>query len=81
MSSNNLATKSDIKKLESDIKKLDGRILDSEVKILGELKGMREEFSTHSFSHVRLDEEVEDLQKRVTKLESTHAWQNMGYQI
>lgn len=64
MAKNNHATKSDIKRLEN-------KILNSEVKILGELKDMREEFSTHQFSHMRINDELQEHDKRLKNLEAT----------
>lgn len=64
MANNNHATKSDIKRLEN-------KILNSEVKILGELKDMREEFSTHQFSHMRINDELQEHDKRLKNLEAT----------
>jgi len=59
--------KSELKEIA---KSLQNRIVDSEVKILGELQKMRESNDAHSFSHLRIDEDVENLQKRVSKLET-----------
>jgi hypothetical protein len=72
------ATKDDIKRLEKKInndigsleKSLESRILESEVKILGELKDMREEFSTHQFSHMRINDELQEHDGRLKKLET-----------
>jgi len=39
------------------------------VEIIGEIRDMREEFDAHRFSHVRIDEELEDHAKRIATLE------------
>lgn len=86
MAKDGVATKSDLKKLERvlgsdikgleralrpEIKSLETRIVNSEVKILGELKDMREDFSAHQFSHRRINDELQDHEKQISKLEST----------
>jgi hypothetical protein len=67
MSKNSTATKEDLKRLE---KNLGERILNSEVKILGELKDMREEHSVHQSSHRRINDEIQDHEKGIKNLES-----------
>ena len=39
--------------------------------IIGEIKAMREEFDTHQFSHSRLNDEINDHDKRISKLEAS----------
>ena len=56
MAKNGYATKADIGDVKSVLKDLKSKILESEVKILGELKDMREEFDVHQFSHVRIND-------------------------
>lgn len=68
MAKNNLATKDDIKNLKDDI---ESRILESEVKVLGELKDFREDFATHQFSHMRINDELQEHGRRLKKLETT----------
>ncbi|KKT66325.1 MAG: hypothetical protein UX25_C0025G0003 [Candidatus Woesebacteria bacterium GW2011_GWC2_45_9] len=58
------ATKSDIKALKKDI-------LEMKVEILGELKDMREEFDAHQFSHVRINDELQEHDTRLKSLESS----------
>lgn len=78
MAKDGAATKTDLNNLErklkialkTDIKSLENRIVNSEVKILGELKNMREDFSTHQFSHRRINDELQDHGKRIKSLES-----------
>ena len=70
MAKNNIATKTDIDRLENQIKKLDSRMLDTEVKILGELKDMREDSAAHQFSHMRTNEDLIDHDNRLKKLET-----------
>lgn len=38
--------------------------------IMGELKGLREEFHSHQYSHVRINDEIQDHEKRINKLET-----------
>jgi chromosome segregation ATPase len=38
--------------------------------IVGEIKALREEFDTHQYSHVRINEEIEEHDKRITVLET-----------
>ena len=37
--------------------------------IVGEIKSMREEFNTHQYSHRRINDEIQDHDKRLKKLE------------
>ena len=62
MAKNNYATKDDLNNLERRIKTT---ILESDEKILGELQDIREEFSTHQFSHMRINDEIQELQGAV----------------
>ncbi len=73
MTTNNVATKSDIKRLEKNIKGFGNRILESEVKILGELKDMREDNAAHQFSHKRINDDLQEHDKRLVKLETAKA--------
>ena len=70
MTTNNVATKSDIKRLQKTVKGVEDRVLESEVKILGELKDMREDSAAHQFSHKRINDELQDHDKRLIKLET-----------
>ncbi len=45
-------------------------VLNMKVEILGELKNMREEFSAHQYSHKRVNDEIQDHEKRIQGLES-----------
>jgi polyhydroxyalkanoate synthesis regulator phasin len=75
MVKNGYATKEDLKSLgnslNKSIKSLDTRILGSEVKILGELQKMREDNAAHQFSHMRINDDIQELQTKVKKLETT----------
>jgi septin family protein len=62
MAKSNNATKSDLEVLKKEIKTA---ITESEIKVLGELQDMREEFSIHQFSHSRINDEIQELQKAV----------------
>jgi hypothetical protein len=61
MTKNTGATKSDIKALKKDI-------LEMKVEILGELKDMREEFDAHQFSHIRINDELQEHDTRLKSL-------------
>lgn len=63
MTKNTGATKSDIKALKKDI-------LEMKVEILGELKELREEFDAHQFSHIRINDELQEHDTRLKSLES-----------
>lgn len=47
-------------------KDLSSEMLNWKVEIVGEIKAMREEFDTHQYSHLRIDETLEDHEKRLT---------------
>ena len=40
--------------------------------IVGEIKDMREEFEAHQYSHTRIDDTLDDHEKRLTTLEPQH---------
>ena len=56
MTKSNLATKKDPEYLKVDLKKKELKLiaLETEVKVLGELKDMREEFDTHRFKTLEI---------------------------
>ena len=39
--------------------------------IVGEIHAMREEFDTHTSSHMRINDELQDHQKRINKVEKS----------
>ena len=51
--------------VDDKFKKLENKILESEERILTELQKMRENDEAHQFSHIRINEEIEELQKKV----------------
>ena len=53
--------------VKEDIGNLKSEMIDIKVEILGELKNMREEFSTHQFSHMRINDELEEHNQRLIK--------------
>lgn len=62
------------KKLEERITervegKVSKRILESEDRIMKELKEMREEFDAHQFSHQRINDEINGHENRITNIE------------
>ena len=74
MIKNGYSTKVDLNKLENRlnkrIKSLDTRIINTEVNILGELQKMREDDAAHQFSHMRINDDIQELQTKVKKLET-----------
>ena len=75
------ATQADIKETQEDIEHLDNKIdqvekslkdemIEMKLEILTELKDMREEFKVHQFSHVRINDEFQEHDKRLRRLES-----------
>jgi flagellar motility protein MotE (MotC chaperone) len=55
---------SKIENVKTEVKEL---ITNSEVKVLGELQKMREEDAAHRYSHMRINEDIEELQKLTGK--------------
>ena len=49
-------------------KDLSSEMLNWKVEIVGEIKAMREESTAHQYSHLRVDETLEDHEKRLTHL-------------
>jgi len=75
MKTNGYATKEDLKKLERNVnlqiseltERVDGlknQMVDTEVKILGELQKMREDNAAHQFSHMRINDDIQELQEK-----------------
>ncbi len=56
-----------LEKFGSDLK---SELLEIKVEIIKEIKDMREEFDTHQYSHVRINDEIQDREKRIKVLES-----------
>ncbi len=77
METKNFATKQDLKnfeiRIEEKIKASETAVVkkvkNSELKILGELQKMREEKDTHQFSHMRINDEINDHENRLKALE------------
>lgn len=75
MAKDGYVTKSDLK---SEFKRFEKRfektiksyIIESEVKIMGEIKNMREEFDVHQYSHARINDEIQDHEERIKNLET-----------
>jgi predicted nucleic acid-binding Zn-ribbon protein len=55
-----------VKSLREEVKII---VLESEERIMTELKDMREEFSAHQFSHMRINDDLEEHDRRLKKLE------------
>lgn len=58
------------KRLKKELKQeLKGELIEIKTEIIKEIRDMREEFDVHQASHVRIDEELEDHEERIGKLE------------
>ncbi len=70
MTKSNYVTKNDLETSIGGAKKeIKTAILVSEEKVLGELQDMREELSVHQFSHARINDEIQELQKKIKPAE------------
>lgn len=73
MKKNINVTSCDIERLEDKInnavKEMKDDNLSMKVEILGELQKMREDDAAHKYSHQRVNDDIEELQDRVDKLE------------
>ncbi len=49
---------------------LKGELYEIKDEIVGEIKAMREEFDTHQYSHTRINDDFQDHDQRISKLES-----------
>jgi len=67
MKKNGYATKEDLAALENNLREL---FLNSEIKILGELQKIRDDNDAHHFSHMRVNDDLHEHDKRLKKLES-----------
>ena len=83
MSTNGLLTKAYLdkklgqfgKKLKDELKTelkrdLKSELLEIKDEIVGEIKDMREEFNTHQYSHIRVNDDLQEHDRRLKKLES-----------
>lgn len=66
MAKNNLVTKRYLDKRLGTFKE---ELYDMKDEIVGEIKALREEFDSHQFSHTRINDELQDHEKRITKIE------------
>jgi len=66
------ADKDDLKRFatKDDLNQLREELVVIKDEVVGELKAMREEFEVHAFSHSRLDDEIDDHEKRIKALET-----------
>lgn len=71
------ATKDDIEdfkeEFNSKITEFKSEILDSVDAVMGEIKAVRENQEAHNFSHERIDDDLDDHETRIGKLEKTPA--------
>ena len=75
MAKNNLVTKdyldARLKEFGSSLKnELKNELYEIKDEIVGEIKTMREEFQAHQYSHARINDEIQDHEKRIDKLET-----------
>jgi predicted GNAT family acetyltransferase len=56
-------------KLEANNQEMKTFILESKEQIMGEIKNMREEFDTHQYSHIRINDELQKHDTRLKALE------------
>lgn len=63
---NNLVTED---YLDKRLEKLKGDIVDLKDEIVGEIKATREEFDVHQSSHARINDTLEDHEKRLSTIE------------
>lgn len=52
-------------------KKFKDELYEIKDEIVGEIKAMREEFDTHQYSHTRINDDLQDHDQRMSKLESS----------
>lgn len=62
MKKNGYATKEDLKDLEKNLK---DEMLNVKVEVLGELKKMQENSAAHKFTHMRINDDIQELQEKV----------------
>lgn len=58
------------KRLKSELKKTEDRVVN---RIIDEFKKTQEEDEAHQFSHTRINDDLEEIQIRVKKLEHSHS--------
>ena len=62
--------KKDLKQMNNELgRELKGDLYEIKDEIVGEIKTSREESDTHQYSHVRINEELEEHDKKITKLQ------------
>jgi predicted RNase H-like nuclease (RuvC/YqgF family) len=57
-------------RLEKSNAKLKEELYEIKDEIVGEIKAMRDEFNAHQYSHARINDELQDHDKRIGKLEA-----------
>ncbi|OGM11504.1 hypothetical protein A2Z22_00445 [Candidatus Woesebacteria bacterium RBG_16_34_12] len=62
--------KTNMKILENKFDNLKTDMLEMKVEILGELKDMREESAAHNFSHMRINDDLQNHDEQIKKLET-----------
>ena len=79
MIKNGYATKKDLNRLENNLKEemsglkqdITNEMTNIKVEVLGELKNIQENDSAHQFSQMRINDDIQELQTKVKKLETT----------
>jgi hypothetical protein len=79
MIKNGYATKDDLNRLEHNLKEeisglkkdITNEMISLKVDVLGELKNIQENDSAHQFSHMRINDDSQELQTKVKKIETT----------
>lgn len=71
MPKSNYVTKDDLNKSLEDFRvDFKSELYEIKDEIVGEIKAMREEFNTHQYSHRRINDEIQDHEKRLVVLET-----------
>jgi len=69
------ATKDDLKAFatKDDLKQVKDEIVEMKDEIMGELKSQQENQEIHNYSHSRINDDLDDHETRIRKLEKTSA--------
>jgi hypothetical protein len=69
---NNYATKEDLARVEKKLDEMKEDNLNMKLEILTELKEMREEHDMHQYSHTRINDDLQEHDKRLKVLETSN---------
>ncbi|PJC76124.1 hypothetical protein CO010_03310 [Candidatus Shapirobacteria bacterium CG_4_8_14_3_um_filter_39_11] len=67
------ATKDDLKQVKDEIVEMKDEIVEMKDEIMGELKSQQENQKIHNYSHSRINDDLDDHETRIRKLEKTSA--------